>query len=123
MSYPETPGWRQNTTGETAQEAARKVQSQAKTLEAMCLQIVEERPSTPDEAHRQIERRLGHPVPLYSVRPRFSGLKARGLIKDSGLRRAPVGGCKAIVWAPTSPDERSLFAARRALETEKGGAD
>jgi hypothetical protein len=36
--------------------------------------------------------------PRYSLQPRFTGLKDRNAIRDTGLRRPNVSGAKAIVW-------------------------
>lgn len=57
---------------------------------------------TPDEAAAQLE------LTPFTTRPRFSELREKGLIEDSGLRRANASGRKAIVWwaAETPPDPR-----------------
>lgn len=48
-------------------------------------------------------------------------MKAKGLVTDSGERRAPPGGCKAVVWRATTAEERALFHARKAAEAEHRG--
>ena len=112
-NYPHVPGVRANTTGETAQEAAETVRSLAKSLERRVLELVTEQPRTPDEAHAILQAELGRPLNLYSVRPRFSALKAQGLLADTGERRpVPGGTCRAIVWRATTPSERGFVAAK-----------
>jgi hypothetical protein len=122
-SYPHEPGVRHNSTGGTAEAARETIRAVAPSYEAACLAYVEQHPCTPDEAHARLERELGRRVPLYSVRPRFSTLKARGLVADSGLRRAPPGGCKAVVWRATTAEERAIFNAQRAFRNEKEGGE
>lgn len=39
--------------------------------------------------------------PRYSLQPRFSALKDRKAIYDTGMRRRNVSGAKAIVWRIT----------------------
>lgn len=119
--YPNEPGARRNSTGGTAEGARDKVRPVAASYEMACLAYAETAPITADEAHARLERELGRRIPLYSVRPRFSQLRAKGLVVDSGDRRAPPGGCKAVVWRVTSSEERALFNARKAAEGKHGG--
>ena len=116
--YPHEPGVRANSTGETAREAAEVVRKLAKSLEQRCIELLAEGPLTPDEAHARLEAELGRRLNIYSVRPRFSALRAQGLAVDSGERRAPAGGCRAIVWRQPTPEERaSWFEARRPVQS------
>lgn len=55
---------------------------------------------TPDEAAAQLE------LTPFTTRPRFSELREKGLIEDSGLRRANASGRKAIVWWVTEQRDR-----------------
>jgi hypothetical protein len=121
-AYPYGPGVHANSTGTTAEEARDRVRHIAPTLENLCLDLVRQGPVTPDEAHRYIERELGRSVKLYSVRPRFSALRAKGLVQDSGERRAPPGECKAIVWRASTPEEIAAFDAQRATIRANLGA-
>ena len=123
MQYPHEPGVRRNSTGGTAEAARDKIRIKARSYEQACLALVEASPCTPDEAHAVLETKAGRQIPLYSVRPRFSTLKAKGLIADSGERRAPPGGCKAVVWRATTPLERALFATSKAATSEKEGGE
>ncbi len=116
--HPHVPGVRANSTGETAREAAEVVRTLAKSLERRCIELLAEGPLTPDEAHARLESELGRRLNIYSVRPRFSALRAQGLAVDSGERRAPPGGCRAIVWRQPTPEERAAwFEARRPVRS------
>lgn len=119
LSYPFAPG---HHSGETDMAAAEAVKTIAPTLEKRCLELLVDGPRTPEELKALLEAERGRPVLLNSVRPRLSAAKAKGLVKDSGLRRPGEGGrCMAIAWALTSAEERALHAARRAAEMEKSG--
>lgn len=64
-------------------------------MEALVLQVIKgrgERGATADE----IALALG--IPNTSTRPRCTGLNRRGIIHDSGERRACGGHQRAIVW-------------------------
>lgn len=43
--------------------------------------------------------------PRYSLQPRFTELRDRRVIYDTGLRRRNISGAKAIVWRLTSQQE------------------
>lgn len=45
--------------------------------------------------------------PRYSLQPRFTELRDRRVIYDTGLRRRNVSGAKAIVWRLTSQQEKA----------------
>jgi len=122
MSYPETPGWRSMSIGETSREAAMAVRARAPTQCALVLQALEQGPAHPEEITARIHAR-GHKVLLMSIRPRCSQLVRLGKIVDSGERGKGEGGCKAIVWRLATADELSLFLARKAAEDEHGEAD
>ena len=119
--YPHAPGVRANSTGGTAEAAAQVVAPLARTLEGRCLQLLEERPLSGEELHAIIEAESGRAVPLYSVKPRTSQLKAKGLVAASGERRISAGGrAKSIVWRATTAEERALHVARKLAEAEHG---
>jgi hypothetical protein len=48
--------------------------------------------------------------PRYSLQPRFTALKDRGAIRDTGLRRPNVSGRNAIVWRACHHDRREAQA-------------
>ena len=114
--YPHTPGWRANSTGETARAAALAMAPKVKGIRAAVLaDLIGHGPSTPEE----IARRTRHAL-LTTVRPRCSELTRLGLIRDSKLRRPGEGGRPAIVWTTCTAEERALHAARKAAEVEHG---
>lgn len=45
--------------------------------------------------------------PRYSLQPRFTELRDRRVIYDTGMRRRNVSGAKAIVWRLTSHQEKA----------------
>jgi hypothetical protein len=58
---------------------------------------------------------------LNSVRARCTQLRALGRVVDSGQRgKGESGKVRVIRWRVATADERSRFAALRALEAEKG---
>lgn len=94
MEYPKEPGARSGSP-ETAFDAARSMIDAAKNREALALSFITGRKhhgATADEVadHFGWER--------YSSRPRLSGLKARGAIADSGVRRMGAVARKMAVW-------------------------
>lgn len=88
-TYPDAPGWKARDTSRKAAEAVAPI---AGTLRERVLVEVRRAPGTPEQiAHRMR-------VPLLSIRPRFSELARRGLIKDTGKRGDSQGGRHSIVW-------------------------
>ena len=57
--------------------------------------MLADQPLTTDEAATRLKRYF------LSVRPRFSELRALGLIEPSGERRGTASGCPAAVWRLT----------------------
>jgi predicted transcriptional regulator len=93
-SFPDSPGHSQD---DTSIAAAESVEAFAPKLRDQVLMFLRERPATVHECARA----LNEPVP--SIQPRFSELRARGMIVDTGVRRLNDSGRNAIVWsAPTS---------------------
>lgn len=90
--YPNAPGHRGV---ETSIEAAEALAPKLGRLQSMALEAIREageRGLTADELAARL--RLQRP----SIQPRTSELRRRGLIRDSGLRRANVTGKRAIAW-------------------------
>ena len=110
---PPPPRWRRNSTGETAKAAALAMRPRAKTLRQRVLDHVEERPGTPEDVQARLKAEgVFHLVS--SIRPRFTELKAVGLVCDSGARGLGESGrCKSVVWRATTPEERERFRARQ----------
>jgi hypothetical protein len=48
--------------------------------------------------------------PRYSLQPRFTELRKKEMIRDSGLRRRNVSGANAIVWRATVLDRQEAQA-------------
>jgi hypothetical protein len=48
--------------------------------------------------------------PRYSLQPRFTELRKKGLIRDTGLRRRNVSGANAIVWRAVLRDRKAVAA-------------
>lgn len=90
--YPATPGAK---VGGTSADAAEAMRPRAGILRAKVLAALRSTgPATADEC----ADRLGETV--LSIRPRFSELRATGLILDTGDRRINDSGRSAIVWRP-----------------------
>lgn len=86
--YPDVAGWKATETSREAAEA-----TNARGLRALVWAWLNEHgPHTADEAAAA----LG--LSLLAVRPRFSELKARHRICDTGARRVNASGKRAIVW-------------------------
>lgn len=77
---------------DTSKKAAEEMLSSAATLRNQCLLELRKGRGTAD----QIAKRLGKSI--LSIRPRFSELKTKGLIRDSNKRRLNESGKQAIVW-------------------------
>jgi len=89
-SYPAGPA---ATPDLTSIEAAADIADRVPALRGKVLKLLQEHPSTVHEAAET----LGITVP--AIQPRFSELRARHLIKDSGeKRRNKTSGKRAIVW-------------------------
>lgn len=91
-SYPDAPGHRNI---DTSIEAARELAPKVGRLQRIALEAIRNAGwlgLTADElmAIMGMER--------WSVQPRTSELKRKGLIRDSGLRRRNASGKRAIVW-------------------------
>ncbi len=91
-TYPDAPGHRNV---DTSIEAANDLAPKVGRLQRMALDAIRcagRQGLTADE----LMGVLG--MERWSVQPRTSELKRKGLIRDSGLRRRNVSGKRAIVW-------------------------
>lgn len=91
-TYPDAPGHR---SVETSIAAAVALAPKLGRLQRMALDAIREAGwigLTADE----LAERLG--MDRWSIQPRTSELKRKGLIRDSGQRRLNVSGKMAIVW-------------------------
>jgi hypothetical protein len=93
-TYPDLPGYKGE--AETGREAAAAIAPRMGKLQRLVHQMVTQRGSqglTPEEACDMSGE------PRVSLQPRFSELKAKGAIVDSGMRRAnPSSKKRAVVW-------------------------
>lgn len=113
------PLWRRNSTGETAEAAAKA--GDRRPLRQHILDEIEaaDGPLIPEEILARLRAR-GIKTVLTTVRPRCTDLSRRmGLITDSGVRKPGEGGCKAIAWRPTTAAERAAFQLARASEADQ----
>ncbi|HWV12556.1 MAG TPA: hypothetical protein VN110_04605 [Sphingobium sp.] len=92
--YPHVAGFKG--TAETSREAAEAIAPKLGRLQRMVAEAVKARGAyglTPEELAEQAN------IDRVSVQPRFSELKIKGLIVDSGRRRSnPSSRKKAVVW-------------------------
>lgn len=91
--YPDVAGYKGS--AETGREAAEAIAPKCGRLQRLTLDIVRSAGAhgrTADEAAEACG------MDRWSIQPRVSELKAKGLITDSGLRRANVTGRNAVVW-------------------------
>lgn len=96
--YPDAPGHRRVS---TSIEAAEAVAPKMGRLQKMALDAIAERGAfglTADELAELLE------LDRYSIQPRTSELRRKGLIIDSGKRRRNSSGKSAIVWTAASPN-------------------
>lgn len=89
MKYPNSPGYKEQT---TSKDAAKKIESRAKTLRAQCYNVLLLHNLTADE----VAAHLGESV--LSIRPRISELVKLELIKETGVRRMNESGNRAHVY-------------------------
>lgn len=88
-TYPAAPGAK---AAGTSQEAAEAMRPRAHILRAKVLACLKGRSMTTDECASLLEESV------LSIRPRFSELRALGLVTDTGDRRMNDSGRRAIVW-------------------------
>jgi hypothetical protein len=91
-TYPDAPG---SKGPETSREAAEAIAPKCARLQRLTLETIStagSRGCTADEASQACE------MDRWSIQPRVSELRAKGLIVDSGLRRLNVTGRSAVVW-------------------------
>ena len=93
-AYPDAPGWKGQ--AETGRDAAGSVQSKVGRLQRMVLTTLARNAFYGSSAEEAAD---ANDVDRVSIQPRFSELRAKGLIVDSGRRRRnPSSGKSAVVW-------------------------
>ena len=94
LVYPHSAGFKGP--AETSQEAAEAIASKLGRLQRLVFDAVKARGAyglTPEEMAGT------HNIDRVSVQPRFSELRAKGLVVDSGKRRSnPSSRKRAVVW-------------------------
>lgn len=91
-TYPDTPGHRDVDTSVAAADALAPKLGRLQLMAQTAIRTAGARGLTADElaAHLDMDR--------WSIQPRTSELKRKGLIADSGKRRPNATGRMAIVW-------------------------
>ena len=96
-AYPDAAGHRGV---DTSIAAANALQPSLGRLQCMALETIRaagSRGLTADELAAKLR------LARWSIQPRTTELKRKGLIRDSGLRRANITGKEAIVWVAVMP--------------------
>ncbi len=96
-AYPDAPGHRGVDTSVAAAVALSPALGRLQSMALHAIRAAGLRGLTADE----LAATLG--MSRWSIQPRTSELKRKGLIRDSGQRRANVTGKDAIVWVAVSP--------------------
>ncbi len=91
-TYPDAPGHRGVDTSVAAAEAFAPKLGYLQKLAEAAIRLAGERGLTADE----LAARLG--FDRWSIQPRTSELRRKGVIRDSGQRRPNTSGKLAIVW-------------------------
>lgn len=94
-SYPDAPGHRNVATSMAAADALAQKLGRLQQIALVAIREAGARGVTTDE----LEDLLG--FQRWSLRPRTSELRKKGLIRDSGHRRPNATGKQAIVWVAT----------------------
>jgi predicted transcriptional regulator len=102
--YPSEPGFKGD--AETSREAAEAMQSKCGRLQQIAFCHIRAAGASGYTADELAEA-MG--MDRWTVQPRTSELKAKGLIVDSGQRRRNVTGKRAVVW--TLPEYKQEQAA------------
>lgn len=114
-SYPNAPGHKGDL--DTGRNAARAFAPRAKPIRQRTLDVIERGPATAEQVAEEIGAHW------MITRARCSELRAQGLIDDSGRRGKGALGGKVVVWRATTPVERAVHVARKAVDAEKSGGD
>lgn len=112
MTYPNTPGFKGAV--DTGRDAAKAFAPKLGRRQQEALDCLAEiGPATADEVAGHIHRHW------YVTRPRFSELREKGLIIDTGERRSTEFGGKTWVARLATPTEVAVHLARQAVDAEK----
>ena len=94
-TYPDAPGHRNVETSMLAADAIAPKLGRLQRMAESAIRDVGAQGLTADELAAQLE------MDRWSIQPRTSELKRKGLIRDSGQRRPNSTGKLAIVWIAT----------------------
>lgn len=91
LGYPNNPGYQAQ---ETSRQAALEIAPKAKQIRNLVLKALQNHAmgATPDTIAEELR------LSILSVRPRFTELKLKGKIADSGRRGKTDSGKSSIVW-------------------------
>src|SRR4051794_4233623 len=90
--YPDSPGHRQIGTSIAAADALTPKLGRLQAMAATAIREAGRHGLTADELAARLE------MDRWSIQPRTSELRRKGLIRDSGSRRPNATGKQAIVW-------------------------
>ena len=91
-TYPDAPGHRNVDTSIAAANALAPKLGRLQRMSQSAIRDAAEQGLTADELAAQLD------MDRWSIQPRTSELKRKGLIRDSGQRRSNATGKLAIVW-------------------------
>lgn len=95
--YPDAPGHRGVDTSIAAAVALTPALGRLQQMARLAIAAAGDRGLTADELAATLN------LSRWSIQPRTTELKRKGLIRDSGQRRANVTGKDAIVWVAVMP--------------------
>ena len=91
-TYPDAPGHRNVDTSIAAADALAPKLGRLQRMAETAIRDAGLHGLTADELAKRLD------LDRWSIQPRTSELKRKGLIRDSGLRRPNASGKRAIVW-------------------------
>lgn len=103
-TYPDAPGHRNVDTSIAAARALAPKLGPLQRMTRAAIRMAGEHGLTADEAAAGLE------MDRYSIQPRTSELRLKGLIRDSGRRRKNATGKMAIVWVASEIGTQALGA-------------
>jgi len=117
--FPQEPGWRAGPHSETSRAGAESQREKApKMLERIVESLTLYGDASPEQLHDRLTRQ-GVRSLLTSVRARVCQLHKQGRVVATGrYGLGESGTCKVVIWRLTTPEELSLFLARKAAEDE-----
>ncbi len=96
--YPDSPGHRHIDTSMEAAEALAPKLGRLQRMAERTIRAAGDHGLTADELATRLN------MDRYSIQPRTSELRRKGVIRDSGKRRPNSTGKRAIVWTASKPE-------------------